>query len=371
MPKEDIFFSGDAYFNALFEDIDQAEKCIDIETYIFAADALGERLSQHLIAAAKRGVHVRLLVDGAGTGWQKIPFFDNLRAGGVEVRVYHPFLWRFWQLRYGIIRIHFLLKAFYFFYNANKRNHRKVCVIDQKIGYVGSANISICHLSASQEGKGWRDTIVRLEDIDLRELTTAFNACWSHETVKKRARKINLHNPIRLNNTRRKRRLLYKQLLQHMARCQKRIWIVNSYFVPDNFLLHILKDRARMGVDVRILLPEKADLLIMPWASSAFYASLLEAGVKILEYTPSMLHAKSLQLDDWVMVGSSNLNHRSLLHDLEVDVNIQQKETKLKIEEQFLKDVALSKEISLDSWLKRGWIKKNIGRLFLYLKYWI
>lgn len=370
MPKENIFFSGETYFNALFEDIDKAKKCIDIETYIFATDALGRRLSQYLINAAKRGVHVRILVDGAGTGWQ-IPFSSALKKAGIEVRVYHPFLWRFWQLPYGIIRLPFLLKMFYFFFKANKRNHRKACVIDKKIVYIGSANISICHLPVSQGGKGWRDTIVRLEDVDVREMEIAFNACWTHEAVKKRARKITLHGPIRLNNTRRKRRLLYKELLRHMARCQKRIWVVNAYFVPDNFLLKVLTDRACNGVDVKIILPEKSDLLIMPWASSAFYESLLKSGVRIMEYMPSMLHAKSLQLDEWAIIGSSNLNHRSLLHDLEVDVSIQDKEIKLHMAQQFLTDVALSKEISLDNWLKRGWIQKNMGRLFLYLKYWI
>jgi cardiolipin synthase len=112
--------------------------------------------------------------------------------------------------------------------------------------------------------------------------------------------------------------------------------------------------------------------MMMPWASSTFYYNLLKAGVRIFEYLPSMLHAKSLILDDWMLIGSSNLNHRSLLHDLEADINIVSPAAKQKLEQHFLDDLTKSREISLSSWsTSRPWWQRLMGRLVLYLKYLI
>ena len=178
--------------------------------------------------------------------------------------------------------------------------------------------------------------------------------------------------PIRLNYTWHRRRILYKNLLRKISQCKNRIWIMNAYFVPDNFLLKKLKDAAISGLDVRILLPSKSDVVMMPWASSTFYYSLLKSGVRIFEYLPGMLHAKSLILDEWMLVGSSNLNHRSLLHDLEVDINITTPTAKATLVQQFLNDLKHSREISLNSWKKmRPRCQRTLGRLVLYLKYWI
>ena len=109
----------------------------------------------------------------------------------------------------------------------------------------------------------------------------------------------------------------------------------------------------------------------MPWASATFYEQLLPANVRIFEYNNTVLHAKTLIIDDWMLVGSSNLNHRSLLHDLEADVNIQSKESKLSLEKQFLIDIKNSKEINLENWSRRSWYKRLMGQIMLTLKYWI
>ena len=112
--------------------------------------------------------------------------------------------------------------------------------------------------------------------------------------------------------------------------------------------------------------------MMMPWASSTFYYSLLKAGVRIFEYIPSNLHAKTLILDDWMLIGSSNLNHRSLLHDLEVDINVRQPESKKQLEALFISDLEQSKEIFLtDLGAHRPWLYRAFGRLVLYLKFWI
>ncbi|OGT55197.1 MAG: cardiolipin synthase B [Gammaproteobacteria bacterium RIFCSPHIGHO2_12_FULL_41_15] len=373
---EKVFVSGTNHFSALLQDIGLAKHSIALETYLFHNDHLGLRVAHALREAAKRGVAVRVMVDGAGSPFWTTNFARMLEEVGAQTKVFHPFPWQLWNWSRSVVKLPIVLKWIYLLLKANFRNHRKVCIIDHKIAYIGSLNISKCHLERQDGGDGWRDTSVRLEHIDLVELSNAFDAAWHHRTIKERLREafkhVRLDPPIRLNYTRHRRRILYKNLLRRISNCQKRIWITNAYFVPDNFLLKRLKDAARNGVDVRILLPKKSDVLMMPWASSTFYYSLLRAGIRIFEYLPSMLHAKTLILDDWVLVGSSNLNHRSLLHDLEADITLHKKESKQSLMDRFLEDIHHSREISLDSWhIQRPLRQRMLGRLVLYIKYWI
>lgn len=375
LPNETIFFEGKTYFESLLNSLNQAQKSIDCESYIFELDDLGKKIIETLTERANQGIAVRVLVDGAGSPQWGGHLVRNLEKVGGETRIFHPFPWNLWQWSRSHVRLPSVLKAIYLLLKMNSRNHRKVCLIDGKIAYLGSFNISQDHLSRNQQGEAWRDTGVRLESTNLSTLYQAFEAAWNHVPLQERLHRIFTHiNPnltLRLNNTRHRRRVLYKNLLKRITRCKKRVWITNAYFVPDNFLLRKLLDAAYSGIDVRILLPKKSDVLFMPWASNAFYASLLKAGVRIFEYLPSMLHAKTVILDGWMLVGSSNLNHRSLLHDLEVDVNIRQTSAKEALEKQFLLDLENAKEIYLYDWHRRPWHQRIVGRLLLYVKYWI
>lgn len=372
---EQIFLAGESYFDSMLLDISQAKSTIDLETYIFQNGALGGKVVEALIAAAQRGVKIRVLVDGAGTpGWGN-NLTKQLKSAKIESRVFHPFPWRLWQWHHTLLNRAWIYNIFYLIARINKRNHRKVCVIDQKIVYIGSSNIDDCHLPLKKGGKAWRDTGVRLENVDTSDLREAFEVAWHHfplqERIQSMFERIQTNAAIRLNYTRHRRRIFYKGLLRRISRCRHRVWITNAYFVPDNFLLMKLTDLAQKGVDVRVLLPQKSDVFIMPWASASFYDKLLKSGVRIFEYIPSMLHAKSLILDDWFLVGSSNLNHRSLLHDFEVDVIIRSPEAKAVLEQQFLIDLNTAAEIKWINWQKSPWLKKLIGRMLLYIKYWI
>jgi cardiolipin synthase len=372
--EETIFFDGDKYYQDLLENIARAQKLIWLETYIFEYDDLGKRIIAALTNAALRGVDVRVLVDNAGTPTWGGTLILELEQAGAKTRIYHPFPWRLWQWSRSFVHATSLLKFVYFILNINKRNHRKVCIIDN-IAYVGSANISICHLSLQQGGVGWRDTIVRLSQADLTDLQDAFNQAWNNlplqERIQESLQSIDTNAKLRINTTRHQRRAYYKNLLLHLSQCKQRIWITNAYFVPDSILLKNLIERAHQGVDVRILLPQKSDVIIMPWASATFYEKLLKAGVRIFEYLPSMLHAKTLILDDWFIVGSSNLNHRSLLHDLEVDVCINSYQCQQALVQQFQIDLNNSKEVLFDKWYKRSFWQRLIGHVVLYMKYWI
>jgi cardiolipin synthase len=371
-----IFSGGKAHFEAMLSDIAAAKVSIDLETFIFQKDILGVRVTEHLAAAAKRGVAVRVLVDGVGSPLWSTHFAKQLESAGAETQIYHPFPWQLWDWSRSKVKWPFLLKWIYLLLKVNTRNHRKVCIIDHQIAYIGSFNISRCHLDVEDGGDHWRDTSIRLLNVDLSELEKAFNCAWDHQPLTERLRAALRHvrqEPmIRLNHIWHRRRILYKNLLRRISRCKKRIWITNSYFVPDTILLKRLKEAASSGVDVRILLPTKSDVFMMPWASSTFYYSLLKSGVRIFEYLPSVLHAKSLLLDDWGLIGSSNLNHRSLLHDLEVDVNVSHPELIQTLENQFLLDLQNSQEIPLTTWKSfRPYHHRLMGQLVLYLKYWI
>jgi cardiolipin synthase len=373
--QEKIFFNFNQYYQDFLADIAHAQQSINLETYIFKCDKLGEQIITVLISAAQRNVEVRVLVDGAGTPVWSGPLISKLEQAGVKTRIYHPFPWRLWHWSRSFVRVPGLSKLVYFFLNINTRIHRKVCIIDNRVVYIGSANISACHLSKQEGGEGWRDTIVRLSQVDCTDLLNAFNNTWEslplQERIQESLEPVNTNLRFRMNTTRHRRRGLYKDLLHRLSLCKQRVWITNAYFVPDNILLKNLIELASKGIDVRILLPFKSDVLIMPWASYAFYERLLKAGVRIFEYLPSMLHAKTLILDDWFIVGSSNLNHRSLLHDLEVDVCISSQECKQALVQQFLLDLSHSREVQFEYWYKRSFWQRLIGRLVLYIKYWI
>jgi cardiolipin synthase len=375
MIQQIIFSNGDGYFESLIADLQAASHSVDLETYIFNSDLLGQKVADELIKAARRGVQVRILVDGAGSPLWGGPLTLALEQAGIQTRIFHPFPWRIWQWSRSHVRIPSLLKIIYLWLKINSRNHRKICLIDHQVAYVGSFNITQDHLSEQQGGKAWRDTAVKIRGAELQPLYEAFNAAWDHQPIKERLRKMFLQintNPVfRINNTRHRRRLLYKDLLHRILQCNKRIWMTNAYFVPDNFLLRTLIERGENKIDIRILLPKNSDIFFMTWASNAFYYDLLKAGARIFEYLPSNLHAKMLILDDWVIVGSSNLNHRSLLHDLEADVNICDPDAKQQIEQQFLIDLKNANEILLSNWRVRPFYQKFIGKLLLYLKYWI
>lgn len=339
--NETILFNDD-YFHSLFADIDLAKNTINLETYIFENDDLGRAIAQSLINATKRGVKVRILADAVGARSLTADFIKKITDSGIQFKFFHP-LHRFNTL--------------------NRRNHRKYCVIDSQIVYVGSANIVDNH---------WRETGVKLINCDTKELDYAFNKAWGSNSLADRLHHaltfINLDPIFRLNYTWRLRRKLYKNLLERISMCSQRIWITNAYFIPDNSLLKRLIRAANKGVKVRIILPHESDVLISSLATTTFYSILLKKGILIYEYLPAMLHAKELIIDDWFLVGSSNLNYRSTLHDLEINVNVRDKNAKSQLENQFVEDMRNSKLITFEDLKKLSKFKLWIGRLLLIFR---
>lgn len=367
------------YIPSLIQDIQSSKRTIDIETYIFENDRIGNEVTHALCDAAKRGVRIRILVDGIGTPTWGGQLTQLLEAAGVMTRVFHPIPWLIWQWwkthNPSSSFISKILYMFSLFSEINSRNHSKISIIDRHIVYVGSANITAKNLKKERGGENWRDTTVRLSGFNIEELQYAFEKNWGKVPIKKRlwfAFQPIHPNPIfRLNYSWRRRRILYLAILKRIMHCKERVWITNAYFVPENRLLKKLSLAAKRGVEVRILLPYQSDVFIVSLASFTFYSTLIKNGIAVYEYLPGMLHAKTLILDDWYMVGSSNFNSRSLHHDLEVDVCIQTSAAKEALEQQFLNDLKQARRISTDDLSKHSFFKMLLGCLSLFIQYWL
>jgi cardiolipin synthase len=369
---QETILIDDAYLASLLIDIKEAKNSISLETYIFANDAGGQLVAEALCEAARRGVKVRVLVDGFGTQTWGNQLTRQLEEAGVQTRVFHPLPWVVWQWgRSAHTPHHFIDKLIYLSSKINSRDHRKISIFDNRIAYVGSANITM-HILKNNDT--WRETSVRLVDVNLTELQYAFEKAWLHLPLRKRILRYSFHyreSIFRLNDSWRRRRRFYKSLIWQLSSSQKRIWVTNSYFLPNTLLLKKLLQASKRGVDVRILLPHKSDVFISSLAAMTFYSILLKNGVLIYEYLPCMLHAKVLIIDDLYSVGSSNLNYRSLRHDLEVNVILSSSVAKRALDTQYLIDISQSRTIDWQSLKKQKWYQKLIGRLILFGRYWI
>jgi cardiolipin synthase A/B len=365
--SEVVFSDANEYFSALLQDIARASTSIDLETYIFDFDSLGTQVAEHLAAAGLRGVAVRLMVDGVGSASWDGSMTQQLERSGIQVRIFRPLPWKISQWKLVRPRL-WLVKLQHMWGGIMRRNHRKICLIDGRIAWIGSFNVSGKHLPKAQGGGGWRDTAVRLEGINIDELPQAFNSAWVDDSALF-PRKIFSVLHFRLNYIR--RRILKRDLLHRLAQCHSRIWITNAYFVPNLSLLRYLKKAARNNIDVRLLLASSSDMFFMPLVSASFYKKLLTAGIHIFEYKERILHAKVMILDNWMTVGSSNLDYLSFFRNFEAYVVLRQPESKLTIEKQFLDDISHSREIFLHDLPEGTWWKKLFLHLLLYLKRWL
>lgn len=373
--SEDIFYDGDEYFDHLIKDIDHAQHYITVEIYIFNDDLLGKKLTAHLLNAHQRGVKIQIIVDGIGS----YGFFDKLHGifqkKGIMVKMYNPL--PFYHPYYG--KLSFIRKIQVFgarMWRLNRRNHRKIITIDHTIMYTGSFNFTAEHTTDHLE-KPWKDMGVRVTGDHVKFAVLNFKKIWKlrdfYRYKKQLKGAVNLNwrqSPIRLNHTLFMKRYYYKNFLQRIQKAEKRIWLMTPYFIPKRRLIRTLGKAAKKGVDVRVIISLKTDVKFFRWLQYFYYAYLLKKGVKVYQYTDSVLHAKSYIIDDFITIGSTNLNHRSFIHDLEVDLAIQDSDNKRNIEEHFLTSTMTQKTITLEGLKHRPLMERVLSRLFFLFKYW-
>lgn len=370
----EVLHDGDLFFKSLEAAIDAATVSVDVEFYIFATDRTGEWFFEVLARTARRGVVVRLLIDGIGSTGFARHYRERAREAGILVRVFHepPWdTWRWWQRRRRVGEKRYTWRMMV--RRLNHRNHRKLCIVDGRTAFVGSFNVTRYHLASEMGVAAWRDSGVIIEGREVKVLINTFEDIWvgRFQRLKRKIRRRGLQTSslVRLNVTGRQRRENYVDLLVRLLRARQRIWITNAYFVPDGSLLRALAVVAREGIDVRILVPGFSDVVFIPWITSAFHFGLLSAGVKIFEYRGSVLHAKTMVIDEWGLIGSSNLNHRSLLHDLEADIVITDERSLTAMRDQFATDLSRSVEVTLENWRQRPFIERFLGRVLLWFRY--
>ncbi len=373
--EEEVFFDGDAYYQAVLRDIAAAQKHVTVEVYIFEDDAFGHDFFAALEAAALRGVRIQMLLDGMGSH----RFIQRLQVkrlpANMRVKVYNPHPWTFTYSRWQDMG-RFWGSFFRRLWWINRRDHRKVITIDGVVAYIGSFNVTGEHLKAYNP-RPWRDIGLRLVGDVAPILVLALLRVWSLRSYLKRKKALlgNLrarfnHPHIRLNHSFAMRRSIYRDFLSRFNHAQERIWIQPGYFLPRRRLVRLLARAAKRGVDVRVLLSRRSDVFYYTVMQTYHLPRLIAAGVKIYIYNPTILHAKSYIIDDTVSVGSTNLNHRSFMHDLEVDVFVQHPANRRALEANFEAMQGDATPITAEWLQQRSWWQKLAAELVFLFRHW-
>lgn len=337
---------GQDLFDDMLAAIEQAEQRVLLETYILKGDEVGERFKQALTDAAQRGVEVYLIYD-AFANLVVSPRFKRFPRGVTVMRypVYNAGL-RFFDLRrYG-------------------RDHRKILVADDRVGFVGGYNIGRPYATE------WRDTHIRITGPEVWDLTRAFADFWNlnrRRLLGRDQRPLLLEAPstwdprIRYlrNNPRQWTFPIRAMYLDAINRASRNIWMTHAYFTPDQDFVDALKEAAWRGVDVRLLLPHKSNHIVADWISRGYFAQLLESGVRVFRYREAMVHAKTSTIDgSWSTVGTANVDRLSLQGNYEINVELIDPGFADLMEEVFLTDQGHSLELRTEEWEAREMHRK-------------
>ena len=363
--SENIYSSARKYFEGLLNDIDNAVSSIEFAVYIFSLDELGQRVAAALARAAQRKVRVRLMIDGFGSAAHAETIAGDLTAVGAEVRIYHPLPWYWGNYRWSLRLGDRLDKFYHFIGSVNRRDHRKFCIIDAKTAWVGSFNISQAHL---EQAPPWRDYGVRLTGNALFALIDSFDSIWSRRKNQKNSYRI--LNLFRSNASHRLRRLSNRLLVERIKNARQRVWICSAYFSPSGAVIRAIKSARASNLDVRIIVAGSSDVPLFPLLSATYFADLLKIGISIYSYQAGVLHAKAILVDQQCLIGSTNLNHRSFFHDLELDVVLSSQGSIERMQSLLEQDMENSLILSLDNVSKWGQFIL-FGWLLRIMRYWM
>ncbi len=355
-----IYDDGNEKFEALIEDISSAKDHIHIQYYIFKLDNLGQRILHALIKKAKQGVKVRVLYDEMGSRGVKKRHFKELLDVGGEVEIFFPSILPLINPR------------------LNFRNHRKIAVIDGRIGYTGGFNVGDEYLGLKKKFGYWRDTHLRIEGSAVHPLQTRFLLDWNQASLRHRISYSERYFPaipqkgdIALQIVSSGPDTPYAGIknayVKMIMNAKKYIYIQSPYFIPDYTFLDALQIAALSGIDVRIMIPNKPDHPFVYWATYSYVGQLLEAGAKIYHYDKGFIHAKMIVVDDEVStVGTANIDVRSFSLNFEVNAFIYDLDISHNLAEIFEKDILDCKELTMETYQNRSIrvkFKESISRL--------
>ena len=349
----DLLVDGDATFTSIFKGIDSAKDYVLVQFYIVRDDELGRELKARLIAKAQNGVRVHFLYDEVGSLGLSNSYIEELRSAGVQIFPFHS--------RKGSGNR----------FQLNFRNHRKTVVVDGRVAWVGGHNVGDEYLGRDPAFGRWRDTHVRIEGPAVIGAQLAFVEDWRwatdelpgglnwtpHTAVDGEAHVLVIASgPADEMET---ASLMYTQAINSAA---KRIWIASPYFVPDDAIVQALQLAGLRGVDVRVLIPEKADSRLVTLAAYSFFTDVKVAGVKVYRYQEGFLHGKFTLIDDNVAtVGTANFDNRSFRLNFEITALVVDAEFAGKVEKMFENDFAASRLMEPDEYdSKPFWFKLGV-----------
>ncbi|MCE5193925.1 MAG: phospholipase D-like domain-containing protein [Nitrospiraceae bacterium] len=353
-----LFWRNEKLFEALFDHISSAKKIVCLEFYIFRNDETGLRISNLLKTKVKDGVKVYILYDHFGSFQTPRQFWLDMEKAGIEINTSNSFLWT---------------APFKYF----RRNHKKLIIIDGKEAFIGGLNIADEYSGYfKRHKKAWRDTGISLEGPIAYKLLSEFNKSW----ISYRGKNIIDSSfseedagtlpviPIFANSGKGRRR--FRKLLYYsIEKAAADISLTTAYFTPSKRMIYAFSRAVKRGVRVRLLLPSHSDVYAAHYAGKASYSRLLKSGVEIYNYEAEILHAKTSVFDGcWSIIGSANLDYRSLKINDEGNVGILNKNFGEQMLNVFDDDLKKSFKIETDKWSERGFIEKIKEKFFALFK---
>ena len=350
----EVFTVGQDKFDALLRDIEAAQDYIHVQYFIIEADNAGTRLIDLLMRKAQEGVQVKVLYDYVGSFYTRPSVLKRMRAAGIDV---HPFL---------------ELTLTQFAFRLNWRNHRKVVVIDGKVGYVGGMNIADRYVGGD---KNWpiplRDTHLRITGEAVSALEYSFAIDWNFTT-----RELLTSPTMRYSDPPQRQDYMVQMMssgptnrwknisfvfFKAITLAKRCVYIQTPYFLPSDSLLKALQSAALAGVDVRLMIPRKPDLPMTRLATASYIKECMLSGIKVYLYEPTLMHAKVVIVDDeFVTTGSTNFDFRSFEHNFEFNALIYSKEFNKKMKAIFEADMEQCTRLSMGKWKQRPLIQKAL-----------
>ncbi len=366
---------GPATYQAMRAAIRAATDHINLETYIFEDDAIGQQFADLLIERQAAGIQVNLIYDSVGCLNTPRPFFQRLIDAGIQVLEFNPINPSVGNSPEWLL---------------NNRDHRKLLVVDGKIAFLGGINISASYSSSPSIKRnkkkkpasvGWRDTHLLIEGPVVEQFQKLFIETWTKQNGPPLAKKRYYPALAKQGNhivraigsaSDDPHSLIYLTLLSAIGQAEQRVQLTNAYFVPDPQLLKALTDAAERGVAVQLVLPSCTDSWAVFHAGRAHYSQLLRAGVDIHERRGAVMHSKTATIDGvWSTIGSTNLDWRSFLHNDEINATILGRDFAGQMEAMFAKDLAESNRIELEQWERRSPLLRIKEWLAKRLEYWL
>lgn len=349
-----VLRDGNETFPAMLAALAAARHTICFETYILAADRTGDRFKQALIERVRDGVTVRVIYDAVGSFGLPESWVDELRAAGCEVIDFNPI--SPWRRRFRL----------------SHRDHRKIIVVDDRVGFTGGLNIADDYAAVEDGGVGWHDMHCRVTGPIVSDLARMFRRTWIRcggavyppppPPPGDRAGAGDAFVRL-LDNTRRRQRTTVRRAYLHVINAARRLVLIqNAYFLPDRGLRRALAKAVARGVDVRVMVPGHSDVKLVQWAALYVLRRLVARGVKIFLWRGVMMHAKTATVDAlWSTIGSYNFDAQSRFNNLEITVEILDAAVGQTLATSFERDIANADPFDEQAWRRLPWWRKALA----------